>query len=39
MISESNAASRRVAEKLGITVEREATWGSSPLLMYSLANL
>jgi RimJ/RimL family protein N-acetyltransferase len=36
MISEVNAASRRVAEKLGMTVEREAMWGGLPHLMYSI---
>lgn len=37
MISPENVASRRVAEKLGMKVEREAVWGGSPHLMYSLA--
>jgi RimJ/RimL family protein N-acetyltransferase len=36
MISERNVASRRVAEKLGFSVERPAVWGGSPMLMYSL---
>lgn len=36
MISLENAASRRVAEKLGFTVEREAMWGDLPHLMYVL---
>jgi [ribosomal protein S5]-alanine N-acetyltransferase len=36
MISQSNIASRRVAEKLGMTVEREALWGGLPHLMYSV---
>jgi RimJ/RimL family protein N-acetyltransferase len=36
MISEANRASRRVAEKLGMTLERPAVWGSDPMLMYSL---
>jgi len=36
MVSEKNVASRRVAEKLGMTVEREAMWGDLPHLMYSL---
>lgn len=36
MISERNVASRRVAEKLGFTVEREAEWGGFPMLMYSM---
>jgi len=36
MISERNVASRRVAEKLGFTVEREASWGGLPHLMYSM---
>jgi RimJ/RimL family protein N-acetyltransferase len=33
MIGEVNSASRRVAEKLGMTVEREAMWGGLPHLM------
>lgn len=36
MISAQNIASRRVAEKLGMTVEREALWGEFPHLMYAL---
>jgi len=36
MVSEKNLASRRVAEKLGMTVEREAAWGDLPHLMYSV---
>jgi RimJ/RimL family protein N-acetyltransferase len=36
MISAENVASRRVAEKLGFTVEREAMWGDLPHLMYVL---
>lgn len=36
MISHANIASRRVAEKLGMKVEREAVWGELPHLMYSL---
>lgn len=36
MVSERNPASRRVAEKLGMNLEREAVWGDSPMLMYSL---
>jgi RimJ/RimL family protein N-acetyltransferase len=36
MISAVNPASRRVAEKLGFTVEREAIWGDLPHLMYSM---
>jgi ribosomal-protein-alanine N-acetyltransferase len=36
MVSEANVASRRVAEKLGMTVEREAMWGDLPHLMYSM---
>jgi len=35
MVSEANAASRRVAEKLGMTVERTAVWGDAPMLMYA----
>ena len=36
MIDEANMASRRVAEKLGMSVEREAMWGDLPHLMYVL---
>jgi len=36
MVSEHNPASRRVAEKLGMNVERTAVWGDAPMLMYSL---
>lgn len=36
MVSEKNVVSRRVAEKLGMTVEREAMWGDLPHLMYSI---
>ena len=36
MVSQKNVASRRVAEKLGMTVEREAMWGGLPHLMYSM---
>ena len=36
MISEANPASRRVAEKLGMKIEREAMWGGLPHLMYSV---
>jgi RimJ/RimL family protein N-acetyltransferase len=36
MIDELNTASRRVAEKLGMTLERPAIWGDTPMLMYSL---
>ena len=36
MISAENVASRRVAEKLGMTVEREASWGGLPHVMHSL---
>jgi RimJ/RimL family protein N-acetyltransferase len=36
MVNARNVASRRVAEKLGMTVEREALWGDLPHLMYSL---
>ena len=36
MIDEANAASRRVAEKLGMSLERPAIWGEDPMLMYSL---
>lgn len=37
MIDEANAASRRVAEKLGMSLERPAMWGEDPMLMYSLS--
>ncbi len=37
MVPEQNAASRRVAEKLGMGVERTAVWGGEPMLMYSRA--
>jgi len=36
MVSEHNPASRRVAEKLGMTVERTAVWENAPMLMYAL---
>ena len=36
MVSEKNVASRRVAEKLGMTVEREAMMDGLPHLMYSV---
>jgi RimJ/RimL family protein N-acetyltransferase len=36
MVLAENVASRRVAEKLGMTVEREAQWGDRPHLMYAL---
>jgi ribosomal-protein-alanine N-acetyltransferase len=37
MIDERNAASRRIAEKLGFSLEREAMWGEEgPFLMYSI---
>ena len=35
MISEQNVASRRVAEKLGMTVERTAVWDGLPMLVYA----
>jgi [ribosomal protein S5]-alanine N-acetyltransferase len=35
MVSERNLASCRVAEKLGLTVEREAVWGGTPMLMFA----
>jgi [ribosomal protein S5]-alanine N-acetyltransferase len=35
MIGERNTASRRVAEKLGATIERTAIWGGAPMLMYA----
>ena len=34
MVSEQNVASRRVAKKLGMTLEREAIWDTLPHLMY-----
>jgi len=37
MIAAENAASRRVAEKLGMNVERPAIWGGEPMLMYALS--
>ena len=37
MIDQANTASRRVAEKLGMTLERPAVWDEDPMLMYSLA--
>jgi [ribosomal protein S5]-alanine N-acetyltransferase len=37
MISEQNVASRRVAQKLGMTVERTAIWDGVPMLMYACA--
>lgn len=36
MIGKTNVASRRVAEKLGMRVEREAVWEGLPFLMYAL---
>lgn len=36
MVSEENLASRRVAEKLGMGVERTAEWHGAPMLMYAL---
>ena len=39
MIDEANTASRRVAEKLGMSLERPAMWGEDPMLMYSLDRL
>ena len=38
MVSEENVASRRVAEKLGMAVERSAVWGGLPMLMYALTS-
>lgn len=35
MVSERNVASRKVAEKLGMRVERTAVWGEHPMLMYA----
>ena len=34
MVSERNLASRRVAEKLGMAIERRAMWGGHAMLMY-----
>jgi [ribosomal protein S5]-alanine N-acetyltransferase len=36
MIGERNGASRRVAEKLGMSLERRAVWGDTEMLMYAL---
>jgi ribosomal-protein-alanine N-acetyltransferase len=36
MVSETNVASRRVAEKLGMRVERQATMDGLPHVMYSM---
>lgn len=36
MIRPDNLASRRVAEKLGMAVEREASWNDAPHLLYAL---
>ncbi len=38
MVSEANLASRRVAEKLGMEIERTAIWGGIPMLMYAQAS-
>jgi RimJ/RimL family protein N-acetyltransferase len=38
MISEDNPASRRVAEKLGMAVERTAIWDDRPMLLYACAS-
>jgi RimJ/RimL family protein N-acetyltransferase len=38
MVSEDNLASRRVAEKLGMTMERNAIWGGQEMLVYSVTN-
>jgi RimJ/RimL family protein N-acetyltransferase len=37
MIRPENAASRRVAEKIGMRVERDAFWNDAPHLLYALA--
>ena len=37
MIVEPNLASRRVAEKLGMSVERTALWGGQQHLMYAIS--
>lgn len=34
IVAADNVASRRVAEKLGMTVERPAIWGGAPMLVY-----
>ncbi|MGZ4125185.1 MAG: GNAT family N-acetyltransferase, partial [Actinomycetota bacterium] len=36
MIRAENVASRRVADKLGMRVEREVSWNDAPHLMYVL---
>jgi RimJ/RimL family protein N-acetyltransferase len=36
MIRPANGASRRVADKLGMSVERQASWNDAPHLMYVL---
>jgi ribosomal-protein-alanine N-acetyltransferase len=36
MIRRENAASRRVAEKIGMRMEREAIWNDAPHLVYGL---
>ncbi len=38
MISEENIASRRVAEKIGMAVERTAIWDREPMLMYACSS-
>jgi RimJ/RimL family protein N-acetyltransferase len=38
MVAEDNIASRRVAEKLGMTVERRVVWDDAPMLMYALSD-
>lgn len=39
MIDEENTPSRRVAEKIGMSVERTALWGDGlPYLMYAMSN-
>ena len=35
LVSAENVPSRRVAEKLGMTVQRTAVWGGAPMLMYA----
>ena len=37
MIAKDNVASRRVAEKLGMTLERPVVWDDAPMLMYALS--
>ena len=38
IVAADNLASRRVAEKLGMTMERPAIWSGAPMLMYVLVD-